>query len=94
VGNGLFATLLFLFGLPLRIIAVAGLLGMMHRAIRVRAYLVDGADIASLGDDGLGGELALFEFRPLGVVLRLRAVIPNRGVLVARQDGLPSCCTP
>jgi hypothetical protein len=57
---------------------------MMHRAIRVRTYLVDSADIASLGDDGFGGELALFELGPLGVIFRLRAVIPNGGVLVAR----------
>ena len=59
----------------------------MHGAIQVRAYLVDGADIAALGDDGLGGELTFLELGTLGVVLRLRAVVSNRGVLVPRQNG-------
>jgi hypothetical protein len=45
---------------------------------------MNGADIATLGDDGLGGELAFLELGALSVVLRLRAVIPNCGVLVAR----------
>ena len=87
VGDGLVAALLLLLGLPSCLIPSAGLLGMMYRAIHVCAYLVDGANITALGDDGFAGELAFFELRTLGIVLRLRAVVPNGGVLVARQDG-------
>ena len=87
VGDGLFLALLLLFGLPLLIVAAGLLLGMMHRAGWIGADLVDGADVAAFGDDGLGGELAHLELGPLRLVLRLRLLVPNGGVLVARQDG-------
>ena len=85
VGDGLFLALLLLLGLPLLIVAAGLLLRMMDRAGWIGAHLMDGANVAAFGDDGLGGELAHLELRPLGVVLRLRLVVPNRGVLVARQ---------
>ena len=62
------------------------LLRMMHRAGWIGAHLMDGADVAAFGDDGLGGELAHLELGPLRLFLRLRLVVPNGGVLVARQD--------
>ena len=57
----------------------------MDGASRIGTYLVEGANITALGDDGLGGELAHFELGPLGIVFRLWLVIPNGGVLVAGQ---------
>jgi len=57
----------------------------MDGASRIGTYLVEGANITALGDDGLGGELAHFELGPLRVVFRLWLVIPNGGVLVAGQ---------
>jgi hypothetical protein len=85
VGNGLLLPLLFLFGLPLPIIAVGSLLGMMHRAGEIGAHLVDGADVRAFGDDGLGGVLAFLELGALGFIFGLRPLASNRGVLVARQ---------
>jgi hypothetical protein len=70
----LVAALHLLFGLPsLLIIPATGLLGMMYRTIQIRTYLLNGAHITTLGDDGLGDVLALLELGALGVVLRLRA---------------------
>jgi hypothetical protein len=46
---------------------------------------MNGANVASFGDDGLGSELAHLELGPLRVVFRFRLVVPNRRVLVARQ---------
>jgi hypothetical protein len=57
----------------------------MHRAGWVCADLVDAADIAPFGDDGLGHEFAAFIFRPLGLLLILRFLILNGGVLVTRE---------
>jgi len=85
VGYGLLLPLLLLLGLPLRIVAAGLRLGMMHRAGWIGTHLVDGANVRAFRDDGLGGELAHFELRPLRVVFRFRLVVPNRGVLVARQ---------
>jgi hypothetical protein len=48
---------------------------------------MDGAHVATLGNDGFGGELAHLELGALRVVFRLRLVISNRGVLVAREYG-------
>ena len=85
IGDGLFLALLLLLGLPLLIVAAGWLLRMMDGAGWVGADLVDGANVAAFGDDGLGGELAHLELGPLGLVFRLRLVVPNGGVLVARQ---------
>ena len=46
------------------------------------AHFMERAQIATFGDDCVGGELAHLELRPLGLVLGLRFVVPNRGVLV------------
>ena len=70
-GNRLLATLLLLLRLELCIVrAGAGwLLRVMHGAGRIGAHLVDGAHIAALGDDGVGGELAHLELRALGLFI-------------------------
>ena len=83
VGNGLVLALLLMFGLLLLIVAAGLLLGMMDRAGCVRADLVDATNVATLGDDGLGGELAHFEFGPLRLIFRLWLMVSNGGVLVA-----------
>ena len=58
----------------------------MDGASRIGAYLMDSANVAAFGDDGLRSELAHLELRPLGVLLRFRPVVPNRRVFVTRQD--------
>ena len=67
---------------------------MMHRASGIGADLVDGADIAALGNDGVRRELAHLELGALRLILGLRLLVPNCGVLVARKTLLPSCCLP
>ena len=61
------------------------LLRMMDGASGIRADLVHRANLAAFGDDGIGGELAHLELRALGLVVGLRLVVADRGVLVARQ---------
>jgi hypothetical protein len=91
VGDGLFLALLLLLGLPLLIVAVGLLLRMMHRAGWIGAHLMDGANIAAFGDDGLGGELASLVLRLLSLLLVLRLFILNGGVLLRGSTGcLPS----
>ena len=85
VGDSLFLALLFLFCLPVLIVAAGCLLGMMHRTGWIRAHLMDGANVAAFGDDGLGNELARLVFRPLGLLFILRLLLLNGGVLVTRQ---------
>jgi hypothetical protein len=72
IGDGLFAALFLLLGLPL-LIAAGWLLRVVNRACGVGAYLLNGADIASFGDDGVGGELARFELGPLRTRLSISA---------------------
>jgi hypothetical protein len=86
VGDGLLLALLLMFGLLLIFVAAGLLLGMMDRAGCVRADLVDAANVAPLGDDGIGGELAHFELRPLRLILRLWLMVTNGGVLVAWES--------
>jgi hypothetical protein len=52
----------------------------MYRAGRVRAYLVKGAHVLALGDDGFGCELAFLELGTLGLFLILRPVVSNGSV--------------
>src|SRR5579883_1693320 len=60
---------------------------MMDGASGVCADLMDSADFAAFGDDGLGGEFADLVLGPLGFVFRFWLVVPNRGVLIAGQNG-------
>jgi hypothetical protein len=79
--------LLVLFVLPLRIVPAGLLFRMMHRAGGIGADLVDGANVAAFGDDGLGGELAHLELRALRLFFRLRLVVADGNVLVAGERG-------
>src|SRR6187402_1348256 len=85
IGDGLLLALLVLLGLPLLIVAAGWLLRMMNGAGWIGTYLVDSSNVATFGDDGLGGELAHLELGTLGVVFRLRLIVPNRGVAVPWQ---------
>src|ERR1035437_5735325 len=76
IGNGLILTLLLLLGLPLLIVAVDLRLGMMNRAGWVRADLVNSANVAAFGDDGLGSELAHLILRLFRIVFGLRLIVP------------------
>ncbi len=68
-------------------VARAGcLLGMVDGAVGIDADLLNCSHVAAFGDDGLGRVLAHLELRARGLVLRLRLVVANRGVLVARQN--------
>ena len=84
-GDGLFLALLVLLGLPLLIVAAGWLLWMMDGAGWIGTYLVDRANVRAFGDDSLCGELAHLELGPLRIVSRFRVVVPNRGLLIARQ---------
>ena len=79
-------TLLLLFCLPFHVVAFLLLLRMVHRAGRIGADLVNGADIATLGDDGVRRELASLELGTLGLFLRFGFFVADSGVLVSRQD--------
>ena len=79
-------TLLLLFCLPFHVVAILLLLRMVHRAGRIGADLVNGADIATLGDDGVRRELANLELGSFGLFLRFWFLVADRGVLVSRQD--------
>ena len=79
-------TLLLLFCLPFHVVAILLLLRMVHRAGRIGADLVNGADIATLGDDGVRRELANLELGTLGLFLRFGFFVADSGVLVSRQD--------
>ena len=96
LGDGLFAAALLLLCLECRIRRGPLLAGVVNWAIGIRAHLVNGADVAAFGDDGVGGELAHLELRALGIFLLLGLVVADRGVLVARQNWtaflLPAVC--
>jgi hypothetical protein len=86
VGDGLLLTLLLLFGLPFRLVAILLLLRMVYRASGIRADLVDAADITALGNDGVRGEFAYLELWTFCFLLALRLLIPDGGVLIAREN--------
>ena len=66
-------------------LALVCLLRVMNGASGIRADFVNGANVAALGNDGIGSELAHLELRALCLVVGLRLVVADRGVLVARQ---------
>lgn len=70
-GNRFLAAAVGLLGLPCLIVAAGLLLRVMHGAGEIGTHLMDGSHVVSLGDDGVRGELAHFELRALGLVLRL-----------------------
>lgn len=83
--------LFFLLGLPFPVVVLSLYLGfgVMDRTSGIGADLLDGADFAALGDNGVAGELAHLELRMLRLVFRFRLLIANRGKTL-----LPSCCLP
>jgi hypothetical protein len=58
----------------------------MHRATGIGTDLVNGADVAALGDDGLRGELAYLVLWTLCLLLALWFLISDGGVLIAREN--------
>ena len=86
VGDSFLPAPLLLFGLELRIARACAvcLLRVMHGAGWIGADFVNGSDLAALGDDGIGGELAHLELRALCLVVGLWLIVADRGVLVAR----------
>ena len=92
LGDGLFAAALLLLCLECRIRRGPLLAGVVNGAIGIRAHLMNGADVAAFGDDGVGGELAHLELRALGIFLLLWAC--RRGsrctCCAAEPDCLPS----
>jgi hypothetical protein len=59
---------------------------MMHRATGIGTDLVNSADITALRDDGVRGELAYFELWTPCLLLALRFLIPDGGVLITRDN--------
>src|SRR6201998_3234657 len=88
VGDGFLSAPLFLLGLESGVACASSglLLRMVDGAGGIGADFVDRAHIGAFRDDGLRRKLARLELRTFGVVFRLRLVISDRGVLVARQN--------
>jgi len=84
LSDGLLAAALLLLCLECRVRRGPFFTGMVDWAFWIRAHLVNGADVAAFGNDGIGGEPAHLELRALCIFLFWGLVVADRGVLVAR----------
>jgi hypothetical protein len=62
------------------------LLGVMHRAFWIGAYLADFAFFCPVGNDGLGNEFACLVFRRVLLKFVLRFLLPYFDILAARDN--------
>src|SRR6202041_2708636 len=88
IGDSFLSAPLFLLSLELHIASACAvpLLRVMDGAGEICAHFVDRAHVAAFGNDGFGRVLARLELGTLGLVLRLRLFVADRGVLVTGQN--------
>jgi len=87
LGNGFLAAALLLFCLECRICRGLLLAGVVDGAFGIGTDGADFAFLRALGNDGLGGVLARFVFRPVALLLVRGLLGVNLHELVARQGG-------
>jgi hypothetical protein len=89
IGDGFHPAPLILFGFECSIVRpiAVHLLRVMDGAIGIFAYLMDCADVAAFGDNGVGGKLAHLELGSLSLVVGLWLIVADGDVLVAWQYG-------